>query len=40
MQKLGRKLSLEEWAVRAEVSVRELHDAIILGNNAKERPIH
>jgi RNA polymerase nonessential primary-like sigma factor len=39
MQKLGRKLSLEEWAVRAEVSVRELHDAIILGNNAKERLI-
>ncbi|GJQ14007.1 hypothetical protein GpartN1_g5798.t1 [Galdieria partita] len=39
MQTLGRKLSLEEWAVRAGMSVQDLHDAIILGNNAKERLI-
>ncbi|EME28967.1 RNA polymerase sigma factor SigA [Galdieria sulphuraria] len=39
MQKFGRKLSLEEWAIRAGMSVQDLHDAIILGNNAKEKLI-
>eukprot|EP00871_Galdieria_phlegrea_P004194 jgi/Galph1/4776/GphlegSOOS_G3441.1 len=37
MKKLGRKVSVEEWAVEAGMSVKDLQEAIIQGANAKER---